>query len=78
MEIRTYEGTFEGTDEALDPDEFMAECRRYPPVRNEAKARECFAMYDRFSGPIVQAMNWCGEWRGTAPAFNKLKDTQNE
>ena len=51
------------TGETLDSGDFMSECRRYPPARNENKASGVYADFEMFSGPFVQAINWCGEWR---------------
>jgi len=55
------------TDEPLDVDEYEAECRRFPPVRGDksyyGKMRDAHVLHLMFSGPIVQAISWCGEWK---------------
>ena len=54
-------------DEILNPVDFESECKRYPPVRGDAEYYGDMnggLLRDCFSGPIVQAINWCGEWHG--------------
>lgn len=54
-------------DSPLHECDHEAECRRYPPVRVDAdyagRMGEQGVLRDHFSGPIVQAISWCGEWR---------------
>jgi len=53
-------------DKKAHQDDFEAECRRYPPVRGDAEYYGAMPgndlLRDCFSGPIVQAIGWCGEW----------------
>lgn len=53
-------------DTLLHECDYEAECRRYPPVRVDADYSgimgEQGILRDHFSGPIVQATSWCGEW----------------
>lgn len=54
-------------DSPRRPDEFEAECRRFPPVRGDAdyygNLTVCNYKSDCFSGPIVNALHWCGEFK---------------
>jgi hypothetical protein len=55
------------SDEPLHPDDYEAKCRRFPPVRGEVDyfgpliGRD--VLRDAYSGPVVQTIAWCGEWR---------------
>lgn len=52
--------------EELHPDDYEAECRRYPPARGDAKFYGDLdhgpVMSDKFAFPIVNTLSWCGEW----------------
>lgn len=73
LEKETIRGHAE--DEPLHPDDRESECRRYPPVRGDAEYYGCMVdadvLRDYFSGPIVQSVYWCGEWR---PRHNHVRD----
>lgn len=55
-------------DSPLHPDDYEAECRRFPPTRGDpalfGEITEAHnVLYDFFSGPIVNTGYWCGEWK---------------
>jgi hypothetical protein len=53
-------------DDPLHKDDYEAECRRFPPTRGDkdywGEMEAPDVLRDFFSGPIVQALYWCGEW----------------
>ena len=55
------------SDDRLHPNDFEAECRRYPPTHGEVayfgSLTDMDIQCDVFSGPIVSNSGWCGEWR---------------
>ena len=55
------------SDEPLHENDYEAPCRRFPPVRGDAdyfgKLSDMGLLRDAYSGPIVQTVAWCGEWR---------------
>ncbi len=55
------------SDEKLHEEDHEAECRRFPPVRGDAdyfgKLGDAGLLRDAYSGPTVQTIAWCGEWR---------------
>lgn len=54
-------------DDKLHPDDYESECRRYPPVRGDkdyfGEMKKPDLLSDYYSGPIVNAKYWCGEYR---------------
>ncbi|MFM7008255.1 MAG: hypothetical protein ACKO0Z_02785 [Betaproteobacteria bacterium] len=58
------------SDEPLHEDDYEAPCRRFPPVRGDAKyfgaMGEMELLRDAYSGPFVQTVAWCGEWQPCA------------
>ena len=55
------------SDAPLHEDDYEASCRRFPPVRGDAgyfgKLSDISLLRDAYSGPTVQTVAWCGEWR---------------
>ena len=59
-------------DLPLHEDDFESSCRRYPPVRGDpaywGHIESPDVLQTFFSGPIVSAIGWCGEWRAQEKA----------
>lgn len=69
LEWENTESDDDGSD--LTEGGYSAECRRYPPVRGDksyyGEMARSDTLYEQFSGPIVHAHGWCGEWRNRQP-----------
>ncbi len=55
------------SDWPLHEEDHEATCRRFPPVRGDADYFGTLpgagVLRDAYSGPTVQTVSWCGEWR---------------
>jgi hypothetical protein len=62
---RDNETTFDlESDEPLHPYDYEARCRRFPPAHESAEDHtKAGVLRDAYSGPVVQTIAWCGEWR---------------
>lgn len=64
-------------DEELHPDDYESECRRYPPVRGDAEyyggMLDDNMLHQRYRGPVVPSIGWCGEWAQREAPNHKAK-----